>query len=85
MKNAQQIALLLVTLIASNAHALCLKEDGSLDDSSMNTASIERHLLPMCDDEVKTTNKHEDADTSIPYITTGSDDRPADQNGAASN
>lgn len=35
--------------LGSGAHALCLNADGSLDDGSMNTAVIDRGLLPACE------------------------------------
>ena len=39
--------------ISGGAQALCLNADGSLDDSSMNTASIDRSLLPACNVQTK--------------------------------
>ena len=47
-KHMRIVALVAVLGISSGAHALCLNADGSLDDSSMNTASIDRGLLPAC-------------------------------------
>lgn len=55
MKTNQAISnvlkpLVLATLLAINsgAHALCVNPSGSLDDSSMETAIIDRSLLPAC-------------------------------------
>ena len=47
-KHMRTLALVAVLWISSGTHALCLNADGSLDDSSMNTASIDRGLLPAC-------------------------------------
>lgn len=48
-KNLRALAIAVILGVSSGAHALCLNPDGSLDDSSMNTASIDRGLLPACE------------------------------------
>ena len=37
--------------LSSGANALCLNANGSLDDSSMETAAIDRGMLPACEAE----------------------------------
>lgn len=37
--------------ISGGAQALCLNQDGSLDDVSMNTESLDAELLPSCDSQ----------------------------------
>lgn len=41
--------------LSNGAHALCVNADGSLDDHSMDTAAIDRGLLPSCEVQVPAT------------------------------
>lgn len=47
--------------ISCGAHALCMNADGSLDDISMETALVDRALLPACEVQpsVQTTTPQE--------------------------
>lgn len=47
--------------LSSGANALCLNVDGSLDDRSMESAAIDRTMLPACVPE-----EREAAKTSLP-------------------
>jgi len=50
-KSTTQSSLVFAILlgISSGVHALCVNADGSLDDGSMETALIQRDLLPICE------------------------------------
>jgi hypothetical protein len=48
-KYLRVLAITTLLSISCGAHALCVNPDGSLDDRSMNTASIDREMLPACE------------------------------------
>ena len=52
-QHLRRLAFVALLGISGGAQALCLNADGSLDDSSMNTASIDRGLLPACNVQTK--------------------------------
>lgn len=47
-KHASALLMLVITGLSLNAHALCVKPDGSLNDSSVPAGSVVADMLPAC-------------------------------------
>lgn len=48
-KPSRTLFLIVIAGLSLNAHALCVNQDGSLDDSSVPPSTISVDMLPTCD------------------------------------
>lgn len=49
MKRRYYTLLVILAGFSLNAHALCVKPDGSLDDASVPEGSVAKEMLPACE------------------------------------